>query len=78
MYSGEATCTEVEDAPVRCQILPSRRFHVVIEVTQHMKVVKRTCNVPHAEIIRCNLRVLSGFGLSSLMHFVRACVCVSE
>lgn len=43
-----------------------------------MKVVKRTCNVPHAEIIRCNLRVSSGFGLSSLMHFVRACVRVCQ
>jgi hypothetical protein len=88
MDSDEATVTELKDARVHrvthcCQFLPSCRFRVHIEVTctharthtQRMKVVYRTCNVPHAEIIRRNLRVPSGFGMSPLTTL---CLCVCQ
>ena len=79
--------TELEDAWVHrvthcCQFLPSCRFRVHIEVTRThthnvWKWYRELCNVPHSEIIRRNLLVPSGFGMSPLTTLsVCVCVCV--
>jgi hypothetical protein len=48
-----------------------------MEVTQHMKVVKKTSNVPNVEVVRRILRVDSA-GLVASLHTNYVCVCVER